>query len=112
MSVKDLYDVDFVEWAARNVQLLRSGRLHEIDAEHVAEEIESMANRDRRQRDRIELALRSAPSLQNYAEEILPAVYAKAVRDAADDTGLPPSSFPSGCPFDLAQILDHDYLPE
>jgi hypothetical protein len=34
-----LYDRDFFEWTVRNAELLRSGRLEEIDLEHVAEEI-------------------------------------------------------------------------
>ncbi len=44
-----LYDVDFFNWTQRTAQLIRQGRLHEIDAEHVAEEIEDMGKRDRRE---------------------------------------------------------------
>ncbi len=44
-----LYDVDFFDWTQRTAQLIREGRLHEIDAEHVAEEIEDMGKRDRRE---------------------------------------------------------------
>ncbi len=43
------YDFDFHEWITRNVALLRDGRLSEIDAEHIAEELESMGKRDLRQ---------------------------------------------------------------
>lgn len=44
-----LYDVDFFNWTQSTAQLIRQGRLHEIDAEHVAEEIEDMGKRDRRE---------------------------------------------------------------
>jgi hypothetical protein len=44
-----LYDEDFVAWAEQTARLLRQGRLHELDIENLAEEIEAMANRDRRE---------------------------------------------------------------
>jgi hypothetical protein len=43
------YDQDYCAWIARNVELLRAGSLSEIDAEHIAEELESMGKRDLRQ---------------------------------------------------------------
>ena len=42
MTAKELYDRDFVEWTRCNAALLRAGRLNEIDAEHIAEEIEDL----------------------------------------------------------------------
>jgi hypothetical protein len=45
---KTLYDTDFAEWCARTADLVRAGRLDEVDLEHVAEEIEDMGKRDRR----------------------------------------------------------------
>lgn len=47
MSTAELYDSDFAEWALKNAELLRSGRLEEADLEHIAEEIEDMARRER-----------------------------------------------------------------
>ncbi len=47
--VKDLYDQDFVEWTVRNAELLRAGRLDEIDIEHLAEEIEDMGKSQQRE---------------------------------------------------------------
>lgn len=44
-----LHDEDFYAWTRRTADLLRSGRGDEIDAEHVAEEIEDMGKRDARQ---------------------------------------------------------------
>ncbi len=37
-----LYEQDFFAWANEQAALLRSGKLHDIDIENVAEEIESM----------------------------------------------------------------------
>jgi hypothetical protein len=48
MSTAELYDLDFAAWAEKNAELLRAGRFSEIDLEHVAEEIEDMAKRERR----------------------------------------------------------------
>ena len=38
----DLYDLDYVSWIDRQVALLRAGRLGEIDAENVAEELSDL----------------------------------------------------------------------
>jgi hypothetical protein len=43
------YEQDFYDWVTQNVALLRAGRLSDIDAEHIAEELESMGKRDLRQ---------------------------------------------------------------
>ena len=43
------YSKDFYAWAIHNAKLLREGRLSEVDMEHVAEEIESMGKRERRE---------------------------------------------------------------
>ena len=47
MKTAELYDTDFAEWAVQNAELLRSGRIAEADLEHIAEEIEDMARRER-----------------------------------------------------------------
>ena len=36
------YDADFHAWTHEQATLLRSGRLSEIDVEHIAEEIETL----------------------------------------------------------------------
>ena len=41
------YDKDFYAWTMHNAQLLRQGKLSEIDIENVAEEIESMGKSDK-----------------------------------------------------------------
>ena len=50
-KTKSLYESDLVAWSDRNAELLRSGRFNEIDAENVAEEIESLGRSDKRQMD-------------------------------------------------------------
>jgi hypothetical protein len=49
MSSAELYDRDFFEWTVRNAELLRAGRTAEADLEHIAEEIEDMGRRERRE---------------------------------------------------------------
>jgi hypothetical protein len=49
MSPADLYDRDFHEWTIRNAELLRSGRAVDADLAHIAEEIEDMGKRERRE---------------------------------------------------------------
>jgi len=48
VTTKTLYDTDFAEWSARTAELLRAGRLDEVDLEHVAGEIEDLGKSDRR----------------------------------------------------------------
>jgi hypothetical protein len=45
----ELYEKDFYEWALKNAELLRQGRLSEIDVENIAEELESMGKSERRE---------------------------------------------------------------
>jgi Domain of unknown function DUF29 len=44
-----LYDEDFFAWTIEQARLLRAGNLSAIDAANIAEEIESMGRRDRRE---------------------------------------------------------------
>jgi hypothetical protein len=43
------YETDFHAWAIHNAELLRQGRLSDIDLEHIAEELESMGASERRE---------------------------------------------------------------
>ena len=43
------YDADFHAWANEQATLLRAGRLSEIDAEHIAEEIETLGRGEKRE---------------------------------------------------------------
>ena len=49
MSNTTLYDQDFYAWANEQAKRLRSGKLSEADIEHIAEEIEDLAKRERRE---------------------------------------------------------------
>ncbi|MGB5733298.1 MAG: DUF29 domain-containing protein [Thiohalocapsa sp.] len=42
------YDRDLVSWAIENAALLRAGKLDEIDAAHIAEELEDLGKSERR----------------------------------------------------------------
>jgi hypothetical protein len=42
------YDDDLVAWALTNAALLRAGRLSEVDADHLAEELEDLGKSERR----------------------------------------------------------------
>jgi hypothetical protein len=43
------HDQDFHAWAKRNAELIRRGKLSEIDAEHIAEELENMGKSQKRE---------------------------------------------------------------
>jgi iron-sulfur cluster repair protein YtfE (RIC family) len=45
----DAYERDFHAWAMKNAELLRQGRLSEIDTENIAEELETMGRSERRE---------------------------------------------------------------
>jgi hypothetical protein len=47
--MSDIYERDFYAWAMKNAELIRQGKLAEIDTEHVAEELESMGRSERRE---------------------------------------------------------------
>lgn len=48
MEVSQLYEQDFYAWAIKNAELLRQGRISEVDAMHLAEELEDMGKSNRR----------------------------------------------------------------
>jgi hypothetical protein len=49
MAKPSLYECDFFEWTQQTAELLREGRVSEEDIEHIAEELEDMGKRDRRE---------------------------------------------------------------
>ena len=49
MTAKELYERDFFEWTRCNAALLRAGRFEQADVTHIAEEIEDMGKRDKRE---------------------------------------------------------------
>jgi len=48
-SLTTEYEQDIYQWTLHHVQLLRQKRWNEIDVEHLIEELETMAGRDRRE---------------------------------------------------------------
>jgi Domain of unknown function DUF29 len=138
------YEQDFYAWTLEQARLLRAGELSAIDPVNLAEEIESMGRRDRRelesrltvllthllkwqmqpdqrsrswsatmreQRRQIEKLLRESPSLRPFVANVLAQAYSDAREDAADETGLPESAFPTECPFTLNEVLSRSFLP-
>ena len=65
----------------------------------------------RNQRRGIADLLEDNPSLVSRVPEWLPKAWARARRDAADETGLPLATFPVECPFSLDQALDPGWWP-
>jgi len=54
--MSDLYDTDFHEWAETQAAALRNRSANALDWDNIAEEIESLARRDRREiRNRLEV---------------------------------------------------------
>jgi hypothetical protein len=41
------YEKDFHRWIEKHIALLKNGQLNDLDTEHLIEELEGMANRDR-----------------------------------------------------------------
>jgi Domain of unknown function DUF29 len=66
----------------------------------------------REQRSRIEDLLAESSSLRRQVAQIRPTLYARARREAANETGLPLRMFPARCPFTADQVMAEDFLPE
>lgn len=64
------------------------------------------------QRLEIQLILDDSPSLRRGTPPAVSRVYARAVKAAISETGLPAATFPRDCPFSPDQILDLSFLPE
>ena len=48
-ATAELYEQDFYAWTLKNAELLREGRLGDLDLEHLAEELESMGRSEKRE---------------------------------------------------------------
>lgn len=60
--------------------------------------------------DTIEL-LEDNPSLKPQLEEALGKAYLKGIELAVKETDLPSRTFPTDCPYNLAEILDNQFYP-
>lgn len=56
--------------------------------------------------------LEDSPSLRNRLPELVARQYPRARYNAANETGLPESTFPDTCPYTIDQLLSTDYWPE
>ena len=60
----------------------------------------------------MEALLLDSPSLRGKFADALKQIFPKAVRDAARETGLPESAFPSDCPYHLDDALAPGFLSD
>lgn len=63
------------------------------------------------QRRRITKLLNNNPSLQPELPAALTEAYEDAAFGAMRETGLLLTTFPESCPYTLAQVMDHGWLP-
>ena len=65
------------------------------------------------QEERLQLngLLEDSPSLHQQFIESLEKAYPQAIKLASKETELPTTKFPNECPYELAQLLDEDFLP-
>lgn len=56
--------------------------------------------------------LKANPSLRNHLDDLLQDAYELAILAAARETGLDETVFPQICPWQVAQVLDIDFLPD
>lgn len=65
------------------------------------------------QRASLEDLMDTSPSLKNAVlDEVFNGVWAKAIKTAALETGLPIKTFPSECPWAVADVMSQDWMPE
>jgi len=86
--------IHLLKWQSQPAKRSKSGRLSLV--EH---------------RDLIPYNLRRAPSLRPQLPALIAEVYPDAVRKASLQTDLPAATFPPVCPWTVAQVCDHDFLP-
>jgi hypothetical protein len=66
----------------------------------------------RTQRREIRKLLKQSPSLRRHVPDLIRDAYPDAVKDAVDETGLPPDKFPAACPYAPDDVLREEYLPD
>ncbi|MFA7496912.1 MAG: DUF29 domain-containing protein [Acidithiobacillus sp.] len=66
----------------------------------------------RNQRLAIKYLIKDSPSLKRLIPEILPDAWSDAAEEAAFETGLPISTFPELCPWDMDTQVMADWWPE
>ena len=66
----------------------------------------------REQRRAIPRLIKENPSLKSSLADLLLDAYSNAVEDAADETSLPISLFPTECPWLYTQFMDKEFFPD
>ena len=66
----------------------------------------------REQRRAIPRLIKDNPSLKSSLADLLLDAYSNAVEDAADETNLPISLFPTDCPWSYTQFMDKEFFPD
>lgn len=143
--LSELYKTDFHAWTLKAAELVRQHKFDELNWDDVAEELESMGEKERNevanrmvvllahllkwqyqpvyrcnswhggineQRKQILRQLKHSPSVKPHLPAAVADAYPDAVELAADDTGLPPATFPPSCPYGLERILDKTFYPD
>ncbi|MBU2765612.1 DUF29 domain-containing protein [Acidithiobacillus ferrivorans] len=72
----------------------------------------SWASSIRNQRLGLKYLFKDSPSLKRLIPELLPDAWGDAADEAAFETGLPISTFPEACPWDVDTQLLVDWWPE
>ncbi len=109
-EVESIGRSDKREVKSRLIVLLK----HLLKYQHQADKrTRSWTDTIRDQRRELQLIFEDSPSLlRHHAPSVLSASYARARREASSEAGLPLDTFPEGCPYNLEQILDEDFLPD
>ncbi len=66
----------------------------------------------REQRRRIRAVLKDSPSLRSFLVDSIDDGYENAREQAADETGLAVTIFPTSCPYAIEEILNVEFLPD
>jgi hypothetical protein len=56
--------------------------------------------------------IKQSPSLRRQVPALVREAYPDAIKDAADETGLPPERFPIDCSYTPGEVLAEAYLPD
>jgi hypothetical protein len=63
-------------------------------------------------RDRLEEHLIDNPSLRSQTDAAIGSAYRRARRQAAPETDLPDSAFPTSCPWSAEDVMSPDFWPD
>lgn len=79
------YEDDLAAWAEEQASLLRAGEVEGLDREHLAEEIESVGARERRELRRLARLLQQHPLKWHYQPEFRSRSWMTTIRAQRDE---------------------------